>query len=148
MSSNAPLSVKGVVLDAGGRVLLCRNHRDEWELPGGRPAAGEEPTACLLREILEETGVSVQVRERIGNWPFEAVPGRWVRVVAFGCCATSSCDIVHVSAEHVDVGFHCVDEVERLPDGYRHAVRRWTAMSRGRVLRRPMGVNEPNRRIV
>jgi len=29
-----PVSVKGVILD-GDRVVLLRNERDEWELPGG-----------------------------------------------------------------------------------------------------------------
>ena len=35
-----PISVKGVVVRAG-RVLLLKNERDEWELPGGRLEAGE-----------------------------------------------------------------------------------------------------------
>ena len=36
MTSTAfPVSVKGVVVRAN-RVLLLRNERDEWELPGGR----------------------------------------------------------------------------------------------------------------
>jgi AhpD family alkylhydroperoxidase len=43
----APLSVKGVCLDAGGRVLVCRNWRREWELPGGRPSLGEELPASI-----------------------------------------------------------------------------------------------------
>lgn len=30
------VSVKGVALDARGRVLLLKNEREEWELPGGR----------------------------------------------------------------------------------------------------------------
>jgi hypothetical protein len=30
-----PVSVKGVVV-RDGRVLLLRNERDEWELPGGK----------------------------------------------------------------------------------------------------------------
>jgi len=33
----------------GGRVLLLRNERDEWELPGGKLDLGEEPPDCLAR---------------------------------------------------------------------------------------------------
>jgi hypothetical protein len=47
-----PVSVKGVVLTASGVVLL-RNERDEWELPGGKLEPGESPAACLVREIEE-----------------------------------------------------------------------------------------------
>ena len=37
-----PTSIKGVLL-LDGRVLLVKNLRDEWELPGGRIDEGEEP---------------------------------------------------------------------------------------------------------
>jgi hypothetical protein len=46
-----PVSIKGVVLRAG-RVLLLRNDRDVWELPGGRPEVGETPEQCVVRETL------------------------------------------------------------------------------------------------
>jgi 8-oxo-dGTP pyrophosphatase MutT (NUDIX family) len=41
-----PVSVKGVVV-RDGRVLLLRNERDEWELPGGKLDLGEEPADCV-----------------------------------------------------------------------------------------------------
>jgi 8-oxo-dGTP pyrophosphatase MutT (NUDIX family) len=31
-----PVSIKGVACDTEGRVLLLKNERAEWELPGGR----------------------------------------------------------------------------------------------------------------
>ena len=34
-----PVSIKGVAVDAHGRVLLLKNERQEWELPGGRLAS-------------------------------------------------------------------------------------------------------------
>jgi 8-oxo-dGTP pyrophosphatase MutT (NUDIX family) len=54
----ALVTIKGVCLDAERRVLLCRNDRQEWELPGGRPELGESFPACLIREIQEETASS------------------------------------------------------------------------------------------
>lgn len=35
MNPEYPVSIKGVVV-RDGRVLLLKNERDEWELPGGR----------------------------------------------------------------------------------------------------------------
>ena len=35
-------------------MLLLRNERDEWELPGGKLELGKDPVACVAREIAEE----------------------------------------------------------------------------------------------
>ena len=58
--SAPPLSVKGVVLHQG-RVLLLLNERGEWDLPGGRPDAGEDHREALVREVKEEAGLDVAV---------------------------------------------------------------------------------------
>jgi hypothetical protein len=42
-----PVSIKGVLLD-DDRVVLLENERQEWELPGGRLEAGEDPPVCLV----------------------------------------------------------------------------------------------------
>jgi 8-oxo-dGTP pyrophosphatase MutT (NUDIX family) len=122
----APLSVKGVCLDAGGRVLVCRNWRREWELPGGRPELGEELAVCLEREVLEETGLPVDVRELVSAYPFEVIEGRWVNLVAYGC-EPRAAHSVRTSGEHVQIAFKSLGELSRreFPDGYRDAVRKW-----------------------
>ena len=47
-----PVSVKGIVY-FNGKVVLLKNERDEWELPGGKLELGETPEACVIREIEE-----------------------------------------------------------------------------------------------
>ena len=122
----APLTVKGVCLDAGGRVLVCRNWRREWELPGGPPALGEELTACLVREIREETGLEVQVHELLTAYPFEVVSGSWVDVVAYGCELRGPGRDPVSSGEHAMVAFRALSDVTNaLPAGYRAAARMW-----------------------
>ncbi|HEX8182425.1 MAG TPA: NUDIX hydrolase [Candidatus Saccharimonadales bacterium] len=53
------VSVKGVAFDAEGRLLLAREDNDIWEMLGGGLDHGEDPRACLVREIQEETGIKV-----------------------------------------------------------------------------------------
>ena len=50
-----------LALDDEGRLLLQRR-RDtgQWALPMGQMELGESPSACAVRETLEETGVLVR----------------------------------------------------------------------------------------
>ena len=56
-----------VVIDEVGRVLLHRR-RDSgmWALPGGVMDAGETITDAVVREVREETGVSVEITRLVG----------------------------------------------------------------------------------
>ncbi|QCB21216.1 NUDIX domain-containing protein [Streptomyces sp. SS52] len=50
--------VTAVVFDEEGRVLLCRrSDNGRWSLIGGIPEPGEQPAACAVREVEEETAV-------------------------------------------------------------------------------------------
>ncbi len=53
------ISIKGIVIDEQGRILLSREDNDKWEMLGGGLDHNEEPKACLRREISEETGLKV-----------------------------------------------------------------------------------------
>jgi 8-oxo-dGTP pyrophosphatase MutT (NUDIX family) len=53
-----PASIKGVLL-IDGQVLLVKNARDEWELPGGRIEPGEEHPQTLAREFAEERATTI-----------------------------------------------------------------------------------------
>jgi 8-oxo-dGTP pyrophosphatase MutT (NUDIX family) len=72
-----PVSVKGVAVQ-GGKVLLLRNERDEWELPGGKLEVGEDPADCVVREISEESGWQVTAGPLLDCWQYE-VRGRFCR---------------------------------------------------------------------
>ena len=64
-----PLVVhQGVVLDGAHVLLSVRSDLCGWELPGGNPDPGESGEETLRREILEETGVRVEVEGRVGDY--------------------------------------------------------------------------------
>lgn len=53
------VSVKGIVIDDQGRILLARESDGTWDMLGGGLDHGEDPKACLRREFHEETGLTV-----------------------------------------------------------------------------------------
>lgn len=59
-------------LFADGRVLLIRQFRPAaggllWEIPAGRVEPGEDPAACVARELAEEAGFRAGRIERLGE---------------------------------------------------------------------------------
>lgn len=53
------ISIKGIVIDDDGRILLSREENGMWEMLGGGLDHEEDHTTCLKREIHEETGLVV-----------------------------------------------------------------------------------------
>ena len=120
-----PTSIKGVLL-VNGRVLLVKNPRREWELPGGRSEPGEDHTETLTREFAEELSVQVAVGNEIDSYLFEVIPGRHVHIITYGCTLLGEFN-PSLSSEHTE---HCLWPVDRLselklPVGYRHSVEEW-----------------------
>jgi len=63
-------SVRVAVVDAERRLLLLRTRDPQrpdelwWELPGGGVESGEQPADAAVRELREETGITVERLDR------------------------------------------------------------------------------------
>lgn len=124
-----PVSVKGVVV-RDGRVLLLRNERNEWELPGGKLDRGEQPVDCVTREIAEEVGWHVITGPLLDVWQYHIRDGVDVLIVTYGCDIDADTDTAPViSHEHKDVGLFTEAEAAALtmPDGYKKSIATWYA---------------------
>jgi ADP-ribose pyrophosphatase YjhB (NUDIX family) len=58
------VGVGGVVVDAGTVLIVKRKYEPlagQWSIPGGGVELGETLDACVAREILEETGLEIEV---------------------------------------------------------------------------------------
>jgi len=120
-----PVSIKGVLFDRD-RVVLLENERQEWELPGGRLEAGEDPPLCLAREIEEELAAEARVGPILDCWVYEVLPGREVVIVTYGVERLGDGPL-RISNEHKRIGLFGLDELDDLamPEGYRRSIRNW-----------------------
>jgi ADP-ribose pyrophosphatase YjhB (NUDIX family) len=122
-----PVTVKGIVIRAG-KVILLRNERDEWELPGGKLELNESPEQCLVREIGEELQLEIEPESIIDSWVYTIVPGVHVVVLAYGCVETGGGD-ASLSDEHKEMRWSALAEVDglRMPDGYKRSINTWSS---------------------
>lgn len=81
--------VGALIHDRDGRVLLLRRRPEDflgglWELPGGGVEPGEELGQALEREVLEETGLTVdEVTGYVGAFDYTSGSGRPTRQFTF-----------------------------------------------------------------
>lgn len=78
-----PQVVVGAIVIHDGRLLMVRRANDPskglWTVPGGRVNPGEYLADAARREVLEETGVTVEVGELLGV--LEVVGEEWHYVI-------------------------------------------------------------------
>ena len=120
-----PVSVKGV-LRWGNRIVVVRNHRGEWELPGGRlDAADADPAHTLRRELHEELGLEVDVGGALEPW-IHQVGARRVLILTYRVDAPEvDLGQLVVSDEHSEAALMRPEELAEapLPLGYLRTVR-------------------------
>jgi 8-oxo-dGTP pyrophosphatase MutT (NUDIX family) len=130
------VSVKGVVI-RDDSVILVRNGRDEWELPGGKLELSESPEQCLVREIVEELQLEVVPETILDSWLYSIASDVHVLVITYGCVESSEATAV-LSAEHSDMRWFPVSEIGDLnmPGSYKASIQAWAEQRRRHNLQR------------
>jgi ADP-ribose pyrophosphatase YjhB (NUDIX family) len=107
------VSVAGVVVREDGRLLAIRRaDNGTWELPGGVLELSETPEAGVAREVLEETGIHVEVDELTGVYKNTT---RGIVALVFRCKPSGG--IERTSSESTAVEWLTPDEVsERMAE--------------------------------
>lgn len=66
--------VRVIIPDETGRILMVKQHhegRDIWMVPGGGIEEGENAEQAAIREVKEETGLTVRIKRMV--WHMEEV---------------------------------------------------------------------------
>jgi 8-oxo-dGTP pyrophosphatase MutT (NUDIX family) len=118
------VSLKAMIVKDGKLMLLQGTGQDYdgfWELPGGLIEIDEEPAACLKREVLEETGMTIKAGRPLKVYPteyekFTVRNGKTYKVrlivIAFACTLVSG--EYKLSPEHSGVNFFSPGEINDL----------------------------------
>jgi len=101
------VSVAGVVLDPESRILaIKRKDSGEWQIPGGILEAKEPLESGVRREILEETGIEVDVERLTGVYKHLNLD-----VVALVYLCTPTGGIAMPTSEALEVAWLTLEEV-------------------------------------
>ena len=99
------LSVKIVIHDDSGRCLLLersvssKGNPGKWDLPGGKVDIGENLEQGLLREVAEETGLTISLHRVLGAAESESPTKRVAYFIFEGHVESGQ---VCLSSEHDD----------------------------------------------
>ncbi len=105
MENKTVVVVKAVIGQQGKYLIVRRDDNDDigagtWEFPGGKIEFGENLEDALLREVKEETGISVSVVRLLYATTFMTNPQRQVVLMAYLCKPHG--DDIKLSFEHSD----------------------------------------------
>jgi 8-oxo-dGTP diphosphatase len=99
------LSVKIIVRDESGRCLLLKRamsskgNPGKWDFPGGKLDPGESLDEALLREVAEETGLTISIQGVAGAAESELPAWKVVYLILEGRVESGE---VRLSEEHDD----------------------------------------------
>jgi 8-oxo-dGTP diphosphatase len=130
--SDWPRAAVSAVIFRGDAVLLVQRAggpwRGLWSLPGGHIEPGETARAAAVREVREETGLSVEilglvdVHDVILRDAHEALSAHYMLAVFYGCspsgepvAASDCCDARFVRVTEFD-GYELTEGARRLID--------------------------------
>ena len=124
------IGVIGIIGDDEGRVLMLehRFRADAWGLPGGFLKSGETPQEGLAREILEETGLVVEVDPAIWHTLYSGL-NRYATLTLLGRLTSGTLRLSH---ELKGGGFYAADAIPpRTHGAHAELVRRWVRSRTG-----------------
>ena len=129
MSASVIPCVGAIVSDGQGRLLMIKRGHDPgaglWSIPGGRIEPGETDAEALVREMIEETGLTVEVGRLIGRVQRPGVNGAVIDIRDYAATVTGG--TLRPGDDAADARWVAVGEMDSLEitDGLIEALTDW-----------------------
>jgi len=108
------VSVKALVVNDEGKIMLCKEEDGGWELPGGSVDFGESFKDCLTREVKEEMGVNVIEMDNNPKYAWKYKKSEKIHRVFLGFRAKLDSFDFTPSDECVELNFFSKDELSKI----------------------------------
>jgi 8-oxo-dGTP pyrophosphatase MutT (NUDIX family) len=103
--------VKGIVRK-NDHILVLVKPNGTLDLPGGRVEKGETIKSALQREIDEETGLKVEIRDPVEEWSFYKTPDQLIKGITLECGYLDG--KVKLCGEHKSYFWAAIDSINHL----------------------------------
>lgn len=124
----------GIVLDEDGRLLLILRTKapspGTWSVPGGKSEPGETAAEACVREVAEETGLTVAI-QRFAGRVHRCAPGSIEYVIDDFVCGVVSGELA-AGDDAADAGWFSAADLAGLPlaEGLLDALTDWGLLPR------------------
>jgi ADP-ribose pyrophosphatase YjhB (NUDIX family) len=131
--------VGAIVTDRQGRLLMIKRGHDPgaglWSIPGGRIEPGETDAEALVREMIEETGLTVEVGRLIGRVRRPGLSGAVVDIRDYAATVTGG--TLRPGDDAADARWVAPAELESLDitEGLIDALADWGVLGGGQLAR-------------
>lgn len=130
------ISVYATIRNDKGEFLLLKRSEDsntnpgKWDLPGGKLEREEILEEAVVREVREETGISIAPGEIAGYATFELPEKRVIAIVYDGGYIASDIKLSHEHTEHLWIPLEEILEMNTLPPYFRNFFQRLATENR------------------
>jgi ADP-ribose pyrophosphatase YjhB (NUDIX family) len=130
--------VGAIVADGRGRLLMIKRGHEPgaglWSIPGGRIEPGESDIEAVVREMIEETGLTVEVGRLIGRVQRPGLNGAVIDIRDYAATVTGG--TLRAGDDAADARWVAPGELESLDitEGLIDALTDWGVLGRGQWL--------------
>ena len=135
MSASVIPCVGAIVADGRGRLLMIKRGHEPgaglWSIPGGRIEPGETDAEAVVREMIEETGLTVEVGRLIGRVQRPGLNGAVIDIRDYAATVTGG--TLRAGDDAADARWVAPGELESLDitEGLIDALTDWGVLGHG-----------------